>query len=111
MTPSLVARQPAGWSRAVSWLAALAPLWLLLVIAIASSGFGAVLSPLPDLAGLPLGVVLEVVALVWMLGGVAVVWRAPSALAESIALMVFTIPATVVVVLTPAVIELLRTLD
>jgi len=110
MTQSVVAPHAAGRFRTISLLVALAPLWLLVVTATASEAFSVVVSVPPDVAGMPLGMVLEASAIVWMVAGVAVVWRAPSPLVESVALLVFTIPATVVAVLTPALIEVLRTL-
>ena len=108
MRASVVMARPASRTRAITWLIALTPLWLLAVVALASNAVPVVLTGPPIVAGLPLGVVLESLAALWMVGGLAIVWRARSPLAESIALMLFTIPATVVGVLTPAFIQVLR---
>ena len=110
MTSSIVAPQPATRSRTVIKLAAFTPLWLLVVTAVGSTALSVVFSKPPDILGVPLGVVIDAIALLWMLGGVAIIWRAGSALAESLALMFFTIPATVVVVFAPAAIEMMQTL-
>lgn len=110
MTPSIVAPRVAGRPRTISLLVALTPAWLLAVTALSSNVFAFVFTGPPELLGVPLGVMLETVALVWMLGGVAIVWRARTSLPEALGLLVFTIPATVVAVLTPPLIELLQTL-
>lgn len=110
MTSSIVAPRAAGRSQTVPLLVALAPLWLLIIMAVTSNAVPAVLSRPPAVASLPLGVVMESIALLWMLGGAAIVWRARSPVAESLALMLFTIPATVLVVFTPTAIEILQTL-
>jgi hypothetical protein len=110
MTPSIVAPRPAGRLRAIARLIALLPLWLLVLTAVASNDFVVVLSRPPEVAGLPLGVVLETIAVLWTLGGLAIVWRARSPIAESLALLLFTIPATVVVGITPAAIEIMQSL-
>ena len=111
MTSSIVAPPAEGHSRTVPLVVALTPLWLLIVMALVSNAVPVVLSTPPAVASLPLGVVMETIALLWMLGGVAIVWRARSPVLESVALMLFTIPATVLVVFTPTAIEILRTLS
>jgi hypothetical protein len=110
MTPSIVAPHAASRSRTIPVSIALMPMWLLVVTALASSAFQVVLTDPPTVLSMPLGVVLEAVAMLWTLLGAVVVWRARSPLTEAIALLVFTIPATVAVVATPALIELLPTL-
>jgi hypothetical protein len=65
----------------------------------------------PDVLGIPLGVVFQGLAMLWMLWGVLVVWRARSRLVESLGLMLFTIPATVAVVYGPAIILILQNLN
>jgi hypothetical protein len=89
---------------------ALMPIWLLVITALGSTAFSVVLNDPPSVMALPLGVVMESMAVLWALIGVALVWRARSPLSEAMALLLFTIPATVVVVSTPALIELLPTL-
>lgn len=110
MTPTIVASRPGGRMRAIARLIALMPLWLLLLTAVASNDFVVVFARPPDVAGLPLGLVLETIAVLWTLGGLAIVWRARSPIAESLALILFTIPATVMVGITPTAIEVLRSL-
>ena len=108
MMPSIVALQPVGRTRVIARLIALMPLWLLVLTALASSDFGVIFTKPPDVVGLPLGVVVESVAALWTLAGLAIVWRARSPIVESLALMVFTIPATVVVGITPALIQIIK---
>jgi hypothetical protein len=111
MTPSIVAPLAARGSRTISIGIALMPVWLLLITALSSAAFSAVLSDPPMVMAMPLGVVVESIAVLWALVGVGLVWRAASPFAEAIALLLFTIPSTVVVVATPAVIELLPTVS
>lgn len=107
---SIVAPRADGRSRTVPLVVALTPLWLLIFMALVSDAVPVVLSRPPAVVSLPLGVVMESIALLWMLAGAAIVWRARSPVAESLALMLFTIPATVLVVFTPTAIEILQTL-
>jgi hypothetical protein len=80
-------------------------LWILIVASVASPTFlGPMTSKPPDILGVPLGVAVEGLAMLWMLIGVAVIWDARSRLAESLGFILFTIPATLVVVFTPAVV-------
>ena len=97
MTPSIVEPPPAGRSQLIRRAIALSPLWLLVTTAIGSNAVAAVLA-------LEMGLLTEFAALLWMLGGVAIVWKARSPLAESLAYLVFTIPAAVVAVVAPLVI-------
>jgi hypothetical protein len=108
MTRAIVAPRAVGHSRAISSLAALAPAWLLALTALTSEAFPMVFSAVPSVETLPLGLVLESIALAWMVGGLVTVWRARSPLAEAIGLAAFTIPATTLAVLTPALIEVLQ---
>lgn len=88
---------------------ALMPLWVFLIVATFSSEFFADLQIVPpDVLGIPLAIVVEVAALTWMLIGLAVISRVRSRLIESVSLTVFTIPATVVVILAPGVIGILQ---
>ena len=94
-----------------SRILALTPLWVLLVVAGFSPDFvPAIGATPPDTFGVPLALTLEVGALLWMFIGVVVILNAGSRLLESLALTVFTIPATVVVVVTPVVIAVLTEL-
>lgn len=94
-----------------SRILALMPLWLLVIVAAFSPAFLQALDAKPpDILGVPLATVVDVAALVWMAVGLVVIWSARSRVVESIALTVFTIPATVVVVLTPVVIAVAQSL-
>lgn len=64
----------------------------------------------PGILGLPFGLVLLVLAAGWMLIGVGIVWSTRSKLTEMLALILFTIPATILVVLGPALIRLWQNL-
>ena len=86
-----------------SLLLALTPVWLLLLLSALTPEFVRALGAgQPGTAGVALPLVVELAALAWMLIGVAVIRNAASRLVESLALTVFTIPATVVVVVLPA---------
>lgn len=92
-------------------IVALAPLWALIIVALASPSFyPAMTTEYPNIAGLSFGAVLEGLALIWMLLGVAVVWPARAPLIESLAFTVFTVPATVAVVLAPALVLVMQNL-
>ena len=112
-TAALVAhRTDAGTHRtrthAVAQLLSIVPFGILLAVAIdpqarhlASSG------SIPALAGLPANAVLGALTLGWMLAGTLLIRYARSPVTESLALLVFTIPATISAVLAPAVILVL----
>jgi hypothetical protein len=94
-----------------SRLLALTPLWVLLVVSAFSPEFLPAMSATPlETLGIPLAAAVEVAAMLWMFIGVVVILNAESRLFESLALTVFTIPAAVVAVVTPAVIGVLATL-
>ena len=101
MTRDSVRMRPGG----PSLIFALMPLWVFLFIAAFSADFLRLLGTTPpDVLGIPLATIVEIAALVGMLVGVVVIWKAESRIIEAIALTVFTIPATVVVVLAPVLI-------
>lgn len=83
----------------------LLPLWLWAFFAVLAPGFmePAFLNP-PAILGLPLGLVIFVVALVWAAVGVFVLWRTASTVAALFAFLVFTVPSTFMVFLTPALV-------
>ena len=92
-------------------LVAFTPVWLLLVATLASPTFlGATLTRPPELLGLPLAVFADGLAVVWMLLGVVLVWDSRSRLTESLALLVFTVPATMTIVFAPAAVLILQVL-
>ena len=92
-----------------SRMLALTPFWVLMVVAAFSPDFLPAMGTRPlDMLGIPLALLLEVAAMLWMFVGVVVILNTESRLLESLALTVFTIPATVVVVVTPAAIAVLQ---
>lgn len=94
-----------GPSRRIAIVVSLMPVWTLLALRVFGSSFlEPVFSNPPGILGLPFGVVLLAVSLVWTLFGVMIVARVRSAVARGAALSLFTIPAAVLVVLSPAVI-------
>lgn len=64
----------------------------------------------PDLLGIPAGVLLLVLAAGWMLIGVGIVWNTGSKLTQMLALTLFTIPATILVVMGPALMRIWQNL-
>ena len=105
MTPDSASARPGRPSR----IFALMPLWVLVIVAAFSSDFLRALDARPpDVLGIPLATVVDIAALAWMAVGLAVIWNAASRVVESIALTIFTIPATVVVVAAPVAIEVLQ---
>ena len=97
--------------RLASRILALTPLWVLLVVSAFWPDFVPAMGAKPhDMLGIPLALLFEVGAMLWMVMGVVVIFNSESRLLESLALTVFTIPATVVVVVTPALIAVLQNL-
>jgi hypothetical protein len=100
---------PSAGSRIPIRLAALTPLWLFLVLIatgrIAGGFFG---PPPPEILGIPLGIWLVALVAGWMLIGLGLVWEPRSPLIKLLVLLVFTIPATLVLILGPAVILTLQ---
>ena len=106
---------PPARSRRQSWPSrffAFTPLWILIVASIAAPTFSqSIINKPPDIVGVPLGAAIEGLAMLWMLIGAAVIWNARSRLAESLGFMLFTIPATLVVIFTPAVVMIMQNLS
>ena len=97
-----------GRAHVVAQLLSLAPFWILL--AVAADPHTRLLGPLqptPMLLGLPADALLGTLTLGWMAAGALVIRSARSPLAESLALLAFTVPATVLAVLAPAVLVVL----
>ena len=91
--------------------AAFTPLWVLIIASVAVPSFSdPIFAKPPDWLGIPLGVVMDAIALVWMLIGVVVIWDARSRLVEALVVTFFTIPATLLVVLSPALILIMQNL-
>lgn len=108
MTPDAVQVQPSRPSRTgrPSRIFALMPLWVFAIVSALSPEFVRDLgADPPSVLGVPLAIVVELGALAWMLVGLVVIWGAASRVVEALALTVFTIPATVVVVVTPLLVD------
>jgi hypothetical protein len=90
-------------------LAALTPLWAQIIGTAAwPTYFPAMVREPPDIVGIPLGVAMEGIALIWMLLGTAVVWNARTQSTGLLGLLFFTTPATILAVFTPALVLLLQ---
>ena len=95
-TARLRARSSASLSGAIAVALSLAPLGLLLMIAADSE-----ITPLIGISGM---IVVVATTIAWTVMGTMVILETSSVLARSIALLVFTIPATVIAVLGPWVV-------
>ena len=92
-------------------IAAFTPLWVLIIASVALPSFSnPIFAKPPEILGVPLGVVMDAIAMVWMLIGVIVIWDARSRLVDALLLTFFTIPATLLVVLAPALILIMQNL-
>ena len=100
------------WRADGAWrLMSLTPFGLALVLAVASTGSIVVgLNQPPTLAGLPLDLLLDAIALAWAALGAYVVWTARSLAAATVALTFATAPAIIVLILGPAAILILQNL-
>jgi hypothetical protein len=117
MTSSIPTRQPTqealsrSRSRWATRITAFTPLWVLIVASVASpTFFPQMFAKPPEIVGIPLGFVIDAIAMVWMLIGVVLIWDARSRLVEALVLFWFTIPATLVVVFSPALILIMQNL-
>jgi hypothetical protein len=90
---------------------AFTPVLVLIVTTIASRTYSdALFTKPPDILGIPLGAAVDGVAMLWMLIGAALSWDAPSPVVRGLATFVFTLPATILVVLLPALLLMLKNL-
>jgi hypothetical protein len=97
-----------GRAHVVAQLLSLAPFWILLAVAAdPQAHLLAPLQPTPFVLGLPADALLGALTLGWMAVGAVVIRLARSPLAESLGLLLFTVPATILAVLTPALLLLL----
>jgi len=98
-------RRPASMPRL---LLGLLPMWVFLFFSLAAPGY---LDPLylnpPGILGVPAGMALVVLALVWMLVGLLGLYRLTSDALALLVLMLFTVPATFAIVLAPAMIMII----
>ena len=84
---------------------------MLIITTIASpTYFGPLFAKPPDFLGIPFGVVIDAIAMLWMLIGVVLIWDTRSSIVQGLVSFFFTIPATMVVVLSPAVVLILQNL-
>jgi hypothetical protein len=82
---------------------ALSPAWLTLFLLVMAPNFmGAMLLNPPALLGLPAGVVILALALLWSAVGVLFTIGTPSTLVRTMSLVLFTFPALLSVLLGPA---------
>ena len=97
-----------GRAHVVAQVLALAPFWILLAVAAdPQARLLAPLQPTPLVLGLPADALLGALTLGWMGVGAVAIRLARSPLAESLGLLLCTVPATVLAVLTPALLLLL----
>ena len=98
---------------AIHWVAiGLLPLGVLLFLAVLTPNFidGAFLNP-PAMLGLPFGVAVIAGGILWSALGAVVMANTSSIGLRTLALIVFTIPSTVIVLLSPAVVLILLNLS
>lgn len=70
--------------------------------------FGPLFAKPPDILGIPLGLVLEVLVLAWAALGARVIWTTKSQGMATIALLATTAPAVPVLLLLPAIVLILQ---
>lgn len=84
---------------------ALIPIWLLLgVLALMPEFFAPVFDNPPGIAGMPAGTVLLLAMVLWALVGASVIRTRRSDLGVLLTLLLFAIPASIVVILGPALV-------
>lgn len=92
-------------------LVALTPLWILLVTFVARGAYWvSFFGPQHEILGIPRSVAMIGLAMVWMVLGLVLTWDARSRLTQAVALLVFTIPATLFLVLGPAIVLIVQNL-
>lgn len=115
MSSSIVSPQSKASTTAKPWrpglvsrIFALTPLWVLLAVPIVSpTYFDPMFGEYPTILGINLGLVVTAVALGWMLIGLGILWNAKTLPVEALVYAVFTIPATMMVIFTPALVLIL----
>jgi hypothetical protein len=73
----------------------------------ANSYLPGILGKPPDIVGLPLGLVIDVLALLWAALGAYLIWTTRSLTVASIALLAATGPAVVVLIFAPAAMRIM----
>jgi hypothetical protein len=106
-SPTLVRTSRPRWALTV----ALAPFVALVALALGRAGyFDPMFSEPATILGMPADVVVAAAAIAWgALGGVFI-WRSSSPLRVPIALLVFTVPACLAILLAPAVVLIVQNL-
>jgi len=103
---------PLAYQRLIR-VATLMPLWLFLILFVAGS-FSTVSSPMfsesAAILGIPLRILIGASAVGWMLIGVGLAWGARSLSTVLLALVLFTAPATLCLILGPGIILILQNL-
>lgn len=107
MQSSAPARPPVSLARRVLSLSPLGAWLVMLAIGASDPVF---MNP-PSLFGLPIGSLMVGLALVWMALGAALTWRTYSTALWVAALVLFTLPSLVLVIVSPAVILAMSNLD
>lgn len=106
--PPTIERDPSRTTFiAIAW----APLWLAVVLVVFAPAYvePALENP-PGILGMPAGVVLVLLALAWTSVGVLIGAATRSPIARTFALVLFTIPATMVVLLAPPIVLMVQSL-
>ena len=99
------------WALRLMRLASLLPFALVAALhVLAGSYFGRGLGRPPEVAGVPLGIVIDALALAWAALAALVAWRSRSRVAVALVVAFVTIPAMLVVVFAPAAILILQNL-
>ena len=103
---------PRGWSAPTAMrLAALSPFAILLALLVGTTFFDPMFAKPPDLLGMPLGVVVGLLTIVWAALGALVVWKARSPSVAALGLLVFTAVAIFAIVFGPALILIAQNLS
>lgn len=115
---SLASSQPAAPTVAKVWrpsplskVFAFTPLWVLIITYFtAPTYFGPMISRYQEHIGFLLGAAMLAIEMSWMLIGAYLLWGARSLLTEALVYVVFTIPTTIAVILSPAIVLILQNL-
>jgi len=103
------------WRADSAWrVISLTPFGLALVLVIvalfAGSSPGSPMGKPPDILGIPLGIALDAIVLAWAALGARVIWTTRSLPMATIALLLTTAPAIILLILGPAIIVILPNL-
>jgi hypothetical protein len=99
------------WALRLMRLASLLPFALAAALhVLAASYFGRGLGRPPEVAGIPLGIVIDALALAWAALAVLVAWRSQSRIAVALVVAFVTLPSMLVILFGPAAILILQNL-